>query len=150
MATSSTVPSFCTALLTAMQTALPGVQVSAAWPGPESTDNETVFIGDEVADWDVDIPTMKAGRKQRHETYTVTVEAWVAKPGALREASAGEARTRAVQLIDAVDSLLADDPELIASILHARIIGRTATLVPFDKGWACQATADIQVEARLT
>lgn len=150
MPTSSTVPTFCTALLSAIQSALPGVQVSASWPGPDVTENETVFIGDEVADWDVDIPNMKAGRKQRHETYTITVEAWAAKPGALRQDSAGQARTRAVQLIDAVDSLLADEPELIDSILHARIVGRTAALVPFDKGWACQATADIQVEARLT
>lgn len=132
-----------------MRAALPGVQVSDAWPGPD-TANETLFIGEEIDDWDSDIPTMKAGRKQRQETYTLTIEAWVAVPGSLRSVSAGEARTRAIELIDVLDSLLADEPELIEGIQHARLTSRTATLVPFDKGWACQATASIQVEARLT
>ena len=149
MATATTLPAFVTALLAAMQTALPSVQVSPAWPGPDTAD-ETLFIGEEITDWDVDIPTMKAGRKQRQEAYVVTVHAWCAKPGELRAASAGAARTRAIALIDAVDSFLANDPELIAGIQHARLVARSASLVPFDKGWACQATADIQVEARLT
>lgn len=150
MATTSTLPAFIDALLAAMQTALPGVQVSEAWPGPGITQDETLFIGGEVTSWDVDIPTMKAGRKQRQETYTVTLEAWVAQPGKLRAESANAARTRAVEIIDSVDSFLADDPELIASIQHARITSRGASLVPFEKGWSCQATASIEVAARLT
>jgi hypothetical protein len=148
--TASTVPNFITALLSAMQTALPGVQVSPAWPGPDVTDEETLFVGSEVESWDVEIPTMKAGRKQRQETYTVTLEAWVAKPGLLRSESANAARTRAIEIIDAVDSFLADDPQLTPSVLWARMDGRGATLVPFDKGWSCQATASISVAARLT
>src|SRR5687767_13120938 len=108
-----------------MTAALPGVQVSPAWPGPE-TANETLFISEEIPDWDVDIPTLKAGRKQRQETYTITVETWVAKPNEHRAASAGEARTRAIQIIDAIDDFLADDPELIDGIQHARLISRSA------------------------
>ena len=150
MPTASTVPAFIDALLAAMTTALPGVQVSAAWPGPDVTDEETLFIGAEVENWDLEIPTMKAGRKQRQETYTVSLEAWVAKPGLLRAESASAARTRAVEIIDAVDSFLADDPALTPSVLWARLEGRGATLVPFDKGWSCQATASISVAARLT
>ena len=133
-----------------MTTALPGVQVSPSWPGPDVTDEETLFVGAEVKNWNLEIPTMKAGRKQRQETYTITLEAWVARPGLLRAESANAARTRAIEIIDAVDSFLADDPELIASILWARMDGRGAALVPFDKGWSCQATASISVAARLT
>lgn len=150
MATTTTVPAFLAALETALVSALPGVKVSGAWPGPEAQDAEMVFVGDSVDDWDVEIPSIKAGRKQRQESYTVTVEAWVAKPGALRAASAAEARSRAVELIDEIDDFLADNPKLIDSIQHARLVGRGATLVPFGQGWACQATASIEVAARLT
>ena len=150
MPTTSTVPAFIDALLAAMKLALPGVQVEAAWPGPDVTDNETLFIGEAVTDWTSDIPTMVVGRQPRQESYTVTVEVWVAKPGALRAASAGEARTRAIEIVNAVDSFLADDPDLTVPISWARITSRGATLVPFGSGWACQATAEIEVEARLT
>lgn len=150
MPTASTVPAFIDALLAAMKTALPGVQVSPAWPGPDVTNEETLFIGDSIDDWTSTIPNMVGGRKQRQETYTVTVEAWVAKPGALRADSAEAARTRAIEIIDAVDSFLADDPELIDEIQHARLTDRGASLVPFDRGWACQASASIEVAARLT
>jgi hypothetical protein len=148
--TSTTVPDFLAAFVPLMAAALPGVKVTPVWPGPEAQDDEMVFMGDTVGNWDVDIPTMKAGRKQRQESYDVTVEAWVGKPGELREASATAARTRAIELIDAIDDLLADTPEVIADIQHARLTGRGATLVPFEKGWACQATATISVAARLT
>ena len=150
MATTTTVPAFLAALETALAAALPEVQVSGAWPGPEITANESVFISDEVSDWDVEIPTMKAGRKHRQETYTVTVEAWVAMPGELRAASATTARARAIALIDEIDEFLAETPTLVDSILWARLSGRGATLVPFGQGWACQATAAISVSARLT
>ena len=150
MATASTVPAFIDALLAAMTSALPSVQVSAAWPGPDADDEEMLFIGDAVESWDLEIPTMKAGRKQRQETYTVTVEAWVAKKGELRADSATAARTRAIELIDEIDEFLAETPSLLDSIQWARLTGRGATLVPFGQGWACQATAAIEVAARLT
>lgn len=149
MATTSTVPAFIDALLAAMRTALPGVQVEAAWPGPDVTENETVFIGDSVTEWTSNIASVKVGRQQRAEGYTIEVECWVAQPGALRAASAGQARTRAVQIIDTVDSLLANTPKLIESIIFAEVSDRAATLVPFGAGWSCQATASIRVEARL-
>lgn len=150
MPTSSTVPAFLDSLLAQIGSELSDVQVSSAWPGPNATENESVFIGDSIDNWNVEIPTMKAGRKQRQETYSLTVEAWVAVPGELRQDSAAAARSRAIELIDALDSLLADDPDLGEPILWARLTDRSATLVPFDKGWACQATATIDVEARLT
>lgn len=149
MATASTVPAFIDALLAAIRTALPAVQVVEAWPGPDTAD-ETVFIGEEITEWTLEIPTMKAGRKQRQESYVVTVECWVAKPGALRSVAAGQARTRAIQIIDAVDSLLANTPKLQADVQTAVIDSRGASLVPFGTGWACQSTAEIRVEARLT
>lgn len=148
--TTTTVPDFLEAFVPLLAAALPGVQVSPVWPGPEATEDETVFLGDSVDNWDVAIPTAKAGRKQRQESYDVTVEAWVGKQGELREESATASRSRAIELIDAIDNLLADEPEIIASIQHARLTARSATLVPFSKGWACQATATITVEARLT
>lgn len=132
-----------------MTTALPGVQVSAAWPGPDVNDEEMLFIGDAVTEWTSGIASMKVGRQQRAEEYSVNVEAWVAKPGALRADSAGEARTRAIQIVDAVDSLLADDPTLTMPVIVAEVSDRAATLVPFGTGWACQATATIRVQARL-
>ena len=150
MSTTTTVPAFLAAFVPLLQAALPGVKVTPVWPGPEAQGDEMVFMSDSVDNWDVEIPTMKAGRKQRQESYDITVEAWVGKKGELREASATAARARAIELIDAIDDMLADDPEVIPAVQHARLTGRGATLVPLEKGWACQATATIEVAARLT
>lgn len=150
MPTTTTVPAFLAALQSALETAMPSVQVSGTWPGPEITADESVFIGDTIDNWDVEIPNIGPGRKQRQESYTVTVEAWVAKPGELRSASATAARTRAIEIINEIDDFLADSPKLLDGIQHARLTGRGATLVPFGSGWACQATAEIEVNARLT
>lgn len=150
MATTTTVPDFLAAFVPLLRTALPGVQVSDAWPGPDATADETVFIGDEIENWDVEIAGIKAGRKHRQESYEITVEAWVGKAGELREDAATLARSRAIALINAIDNMLADDPETIPAVQHVLLIGRGAQLVPFDKGWACQATATVEVSARLT
>lgn len=109
-----------------------------------------MFISDAVTEWTSGIASMKVGRQQRAEEYSIGIETWVAKPGALRADSAGGARTRAIEIIDAVDSLLANDPSLIDPTIVVEVSDRGATLVPFGTGWSCQATATIRVQARLT
>lgn len=150
MATTTTAYDFLDALLDALRTALPGVQVEAAWPGPDATKNESVFFGDSIEPWGTGIPALTTGRALRQESYTVTVEVWVAVPGELRPASKMASLRRSGELVASIDNLLANTPRLIPSIQYARLTARPATSVPFAKGWATQVAASIEVEARLT
>ena len=142
------IPGFVAALVSAIDTALPNVQVTDAWPGPNAQPNEMVFINDTIES-DMEIASIKAGRKLYDETFTVSVEVWVAKPGTLLAENATVVRSRAYDLTDTVRSLLADEPKL-GNVRWGQISGRPLTLVPFDQGWACQGLVSVSVSVRLT
>lgn len=150
MATTTTAIDFLEALLVELRAALPGVQVEASWPGPDVTEKESVFFGPAIDPWDVELANISAGRKHRQETYTVTVEVWVATPGELRAESKIAGLRRAMELTEAIGNLLADKPRLIPSIQYAELTARPATSVPFATGWSSQVAVSIEVHARLT
>lgn len=143
-----TIPAFVAALVSELDDALPDVQVTRSWPGPSAQPDEMVFINDTIES-DMEIATIKAGRKWYDETFTVTVEVWVASPGELIDESAATVQDRAYELTDAIRSLLADEPKL-ADVKWGQMTGRPLTLVPFDKGWACQGLVSVEVSTRLT
>jgi len=164
MATTSTIPTvkaqmvtkFTTALATA-STAGGQVQVSYAWPGPK-TESESVFLGPhpETADIRLDrtsqIATIKAGRKHMDEDYTVRVTVWSFRPDLSVEA-ANTCEARAFALLAHIEDEFADDPRLglgVGVVKKAEIASTASTLLPFQKGWACELAVDIEVEARLT
>lgn len=147
MATTSTVPTFKTALIAALQarSGLQGVTIAYAWPGPTST-AEMVALG-RVED-SVDIPIMKAGRRHRDEDYTLDVVIWCSKPGST-PLKANDVEARAYEIKAELEDLLAESPQLITEILWAEYAGHDSEFVPLDKGWAWQLTARVRVRARL-
>lgn len=164
MATTSTIPTvkaqmvtkFTTALATA-STAGGQIPVTYAWPGPE-TESEAVFLGPhpKTADIRLDassqIPTIKAGRKQRQEEYPVRVTVWSFRPD-LTPAGASTCETRAFVIAGHIEDELADDPRLGLAhtvLQRAEIEAVASTLFPFGKGWACELAIDVAVKARLT
>lgn len=150
------VTKFTTALATSSRT---GGQVSVtyAWPGPD-TDEESVFIGYHpqiqatVIEIEQEIPNIKAGRKQRQETYRIPVTIWEFYP----EADASEARdpeAQAFAVLGDLEDELADDPliGLSSATIHlSSSHGIQSTLAPFGSGWVCELVFTIEVQARLT
>lgn len=163
MATTSTVPTVKAQLVTVFTTALAAaargggqVPVDYAWPGPD-TEPEAVFLGRHPALSDIrmdvvdDIPTIKAGRKQRSEEYSVPVTVWEFRPD-LQPTDAQECESEAYVLFGLLEDVLAEDPNIglpSGTILWARLGDHSSTLWPFEKGWACELTFEVDVEARL-
>ena len=106
MATTSTVPSAKAALVALIGTALPGVQVTYGRPSDAELDSECVWVGDATGQQRV--PTIKAGRKARHETYSVDVVCWTV----IQRGLVSEAEARAFVLLGEVEDVVADDPSL--------------------------------------
>lgn len=122
-----------------------------AWPGPEVAKgrHELLWV-DRVVDWTQEVPNMKAGRKQRQESYTFELVLWVAMPE-LTAATAVECDERAVELLDVVDDALADDVQLGETDLHWLLLtDRAHDLIPYETGWACQIVLSVEGQARLT
>lgn len=156
MATTSTVPAVKAKLVELIDAAL-DVPVTYAWPGPE-TAAECVFLGphpqtaDIRLDLDSEIPTLKAGRKQRQESYRVRVTVWSFRPE-LTVADAAECELRAFEMAGEIEDVLADDPRLglgVGVIQSAEVESIASTLFPFNAGWACELGIDVAVRARLT
>lgn len=156
MATNSTVPTIKAQLVSQFRAELT-VPVDYAWPGPNAED-QCVFLGqhpgvsEEIRiDGTSEIPTIKAGRKQRQEDYTVRVTVWSFRPD-LTSDGAQECETSAFAMFSEIEDVLADDPQigLAATAVQAVTVASYAsTLFPFKTGWACQLAVDLRVQARL-
>lgn len=124
-----------------------GLTATSAWQPWKTPDQ--VFIGS--VDGDSQIPTMKAGRKQRTEDYRLEVVLRAGTPAG----SASEVRAvknRCLTYYAALDSILADDPTVGEDILWAVLESfemRTQP-VPDFSGWGCEIIATVAVSARLT
>lgn len=156
MPTNSTIPTVKQRLVTVFSAATT-TPVSYAWPG-SNTVHECVFLGphpeaaDIRVDMDSQIPTIKAGRKQRQEEYTVRVTVWVFRPD-LTSADAETCEARAFEVWDDLEDELADDPQIgIPTVVnqHVAVQNLASTLFPFQTGWACELSIDLRVRARLT
>lgn len=165
MATSSTLPAVKAALVDLLSTALATssvdggqVPVFYAWQ-PDVTD-ESVFLGrplfsaDEtiVSDSTIEsnVPTIKAGRKQRQEEYEIEGTAWSFR-GDLTPSAAAQAELRGFELADAVDDVLADDPTLgLTSIQYAVLARRQAQIRAYGSGWVSVVFFTVAVKSRLT
>lgn len=151
MGTTSTVPVVTPVLLAALNAGLPvGVDAFEAWPGPDAAP-EMVVLGD--IEWDdYAIATIKSGRKQRQEDWSIGFEVFVFGTPGSTPADPATARTRAFVLNAAIEDTLADDPLLgLATGTVQRIEARPTEAGPrvFEKGWAYRVAGRIEVHARL-
>ena len=153
MGTVSTIPTVKSKLVELFAAA--GPEAFYAWPGP-SCPPRAIFLGrhpelDDVRiDGTSEDPTIKAGRRQRQETYTVPVTAWSFRPDLTAE-GAETAEADAFDLAKTVEDVLADNVTLgLGPAVHRAFIADVAsTLFPFQKGWACELVVQVEVTARL-
>lgn len=138
------------ALVAALDTGELAGKVHYAWPGPDAAKQFELLWVDRVLDWSFVIPTIKAGRKQRQESFTLELVLWVPKPD-VTSADAVLADERAVELMAVVDSVLADDVQAAEDRVQWLFLGAVShELVPYGKGWACQILLQVQGQSRLT
>jgi hypothetical protein len=149
--TTSTLGLFRAALVTALDTGALADKVHYAWPGPQIAKGaHEVLWFDEIPEWSQTIPNMKAGRKQRQETYTLEGVLWVAKPDVGVD-GAQETFERALVLAAVAENALADDVQLgETGIQWGLLAERTPALIPHEKGWAAMIVMRFEGNARLT
>lgn len=101
-----------------------------------------------------DIPTMKAGRKDREEDYDLMVELVSSKAGA----SVVAAETRVFDLFDALENLLANDPSIGFKTDVTNYHGLTIQIGEYDlnsvydeqrSGWRAMMSLRVHVNVRL-
>lgn len=146
MATTSTVPTAKAALVALIDAALE-VQVTYGRPADGELQRECVWVGNVTGQQRV--PTMKAGRKARHETYSVEVIAWVDNDRGL----VSDAEARCFELLGSVEDVVADDPTLgIATGLtyFKAEAGDFETAADLIVGPAAAIRLNIDCEARLS
>lgn len=151
MPTTSTLGIFRAALVTALDTGALADKVHYAWPGPQIAKGaHEVFWFDEIPNWTQTIPNMKAGRKQRQETYMLEGVLWVAKPDVGVD-GAQATFERALELAAVPENALADDVQLGDTRIQWGLLAeRTAALIPYEKGWGAMLTMRFEGNARLT
>ena len=131
------------------------VPVTYVWPG-KSTEPIAVFLGQhpEVGDIMVDVsgedPVMKAGRRQRQESFEVVLTIWAFRPD-LTHADARLAAGSAHAVFNDIDDVFRNDFDLgVAGVQSTTITSYPRRLFPFAAGWAAEIRMTVQVAARLT
>ena len=145
MPTTSVVSTVRSALVSAMQAAT-SVQVSHAWPGPD-TEAEGIFLG--TLDVEGGIASIKAGRQHRNEELRCEVICQIYSAAAT-PADAADAEARVYELLAVLEDVCANNPQTggIGQWLH--VTSHTLTLQTFQTGWAARIVAVVSNTARLT
>lgn len=147
MATSSTIPTAKAALVSLIGAALSGVQVKYGRPADNQLERECVYVGDVTGSSRV--PTMRAGRKPREETYSVEVVVAVL----MLEGEVTEAEARAFTLLTEVEDVVADDPTLgiaaATGFFQATAGGFDVVSDLTQEGPACVIRFNVDCKARL-
>lgn len=148
--TTTTVPTVIDAFLAAVNADTETPQAFESWPGPEAAPE--MFVLGEI-DWATyEIPTIKAGRKARQETYDIGFELFVMGAEGTSPAEPSAARLVAFNFLAPIEDLLAEDPSGgtdYVTVQHVQLRPTAAGPRKFERGWAYRIAGQIHVEARL-
>lgn len=143
MATTSTIPAFKSALVTALQTAVTSsVPVDYGHPG-DMIEKTAIWVG--RVSFNYEIPTMKAGRKARDESYSFPVFIDVLGLGERIE----EVELAAFGYMAELEDILADNPGGIASVNYAYLGDGTSISEIYPDGAYCRIEVNVKVDTRL-
>ena len=143
----SIIDNYKAALLTQLKTnaTLAAVQCTYADPGG-SQRREAVFLGDIETD-DHEPEVLAPGRRRRREDFTCELFIEVSsKP------TAQTAEARAVELANAVETVLADDPQLdnLSQLMFTAVRSLSMTTVQADQSPVVQIRMLLDAKARLS
>lgn len=145
MATTSTIPAVCAYLTALMEQAVPGALVADGRPANASVKRSTVLVGDIRGA--KSNPVSKAGRKPRDERYDVDLVILYAPA----RGTAASARSGAVDILDVLDDLIAEDVHLgdMDGVEHVTLGDFTLEAGQGNEGPICVITQTVRVVARL-
>ena len=140
--------SFKAQLLTELQahSTLSSIQVTYADPGGAAR-RECVFLGD-ISNNQHDPESISSGRRRRIEDFDLEVFVFVnSKP----RSSPQDCEARAIVLADAVEEVVADDPQLsnLTGLLYCQVSEMSMSTVETGDGPATTVTLTINAKARL-
>ena len=140
---------FKSQLLTKLQAngTLSSLQVTYGDPGGAAR-RECVFLGD-ITNNQHDPESFSTGRRRRLEDFDLEVFCFVnSKP----RSSPQDCETRAIVLADAVETVVADDPQLgnLTGLLWCQVKSMSMSTIETGDGPACTVTVIINAHARLT
>jgi hypothetical protein len=123
---------------------LSGVTVEPGWPGDRVPVAQLIWL-DEI-DGQIAVPVMTGGRKQRADTFTLSIQMRVIGLGTL-----DETMTRLFELVAVVENLLANDTSLgsLDGVLSAELTNGRQTSAMFPEGPAAYGELILTVESRL-
>lgn len=123
---------------------LSGVTVEPGWPGDRVPAAELIWL-DEI-DGQIAVPVMTGGRKQRADTFTLSIQIRVIGLGTL-----DETMSRLFELVAVVENLLADDTSLgnLDGVLSAELTNGRQTSATFPEGPAAYGELILTIETRL-
>lgn len=150
MATTTTIGTARARLVTVLNTGEMDGKFHYAWPGPQIAKgaHEAAWISD-IPEWTQTIPNLKAGRKQRQESYRFEVTLWVAQPDTGPD-KAQVCFERTLTLLAVLENALADDVQAGTSAVQwLQLTDRVTDLIPHERGWACMVVSTVEGQARL-
>ncbi len=124
--------------------ALTGVTVEPGWPGDRVPAAQLIWF-DEI-DGPISVPVMTGGRKQRADTFTLSMQIRVIGLGTL-----DETMSRLFELVAVVENLLADDTSLgdLDGVLSAELTNGRQTSAMFPEGPTAYGELILTIETRL-
>jgi hypothetical protein len=123
---------------------LTGVTVEPGWPGDRVPAAQLIWF-DEI-DGAISVPVMTGGRKQRADTFTLSIQIRVIGLGTL-----DETMSRLFEIVGVVENLLADDTSLgdLDGVLSAELTNGRQTSAMFPEGPAAYGELILTIETRL-
>lgn len=147
MATTSTVPAVKTALVSLLTSAINDSTVQVMYgKTPDHLAKRQAVVVTGPTSYASEIANLKSGRKQRDETYTITVLFLVGRP----RGQSTVADARAWTLFAELEDILADDPQLgaIDGLAWAVLGGVEADVAQEKEGPVAWIAADVDCKAR--
>lgn len=149
MSTTSVVPAVLDSLIAAVEASDYPYAVFEAWPGVAAEPNMLFF--DEIT-WNLyEIPTMKAGRRQRQEEVSIGWQQWTFG-GTDDPTDVATVRDDAFGALSHLEDVLAVDPTAgvgFPTVQQVQLSPTAAGPAAFERGWVYRISGSITIAARL-
>lgn len=145
MPTVSTIPGVKTELLRLLQAEPALANVGITYSPPRELKRASIYFTGTT--FTHALATIRSGRKNRDELYTLRLEIAACGPGQ----ASPSAEARAFELLETIENVLADNPNLGGELIEwAELSECTAGLDENLEGWSGLIRIGIECHARLT
>lgn len=135
-----------TALLAAIETQLPTVQVSSVDPGEDRRLKESIWVerSESEFEWRSLGRPATHGTRNRTELVRVELRVHVYRESDSQTVAATAAQERADELLAEIEEAIEADFSLASTATHALVTRWSTTPVPLDKAWAVDGRVTVE------